>query len=218
MMGFGVSRAGLTVGVVAIVAALVVSITAEHVGTRSETVRNQLLLREIGAVYPGEFDNDPLSERVSDMEPALPLTVYPLRLKGELVGAVVISTTPEGYSGPITLAIGVTADGAVTGVTVIEHEETVGVGDRIDQRKSDWLALFTGRSLDGSSSAEWKVTRDGGSFDELSGATVSSAAVVRAVQRMLQAYDANRDRSQRGSAAGLGESGAESGEDQPALE
>jgi len=210
------ARAGLVVGMVAILAALVVSITAEHVETRTEAVRNQLLLREIGAVYPGEFDNDPLAERVADAALDLPMTVYPLRSKGELVGAAVVSTTPDGYGGPIALAVGMTVDGAVTGVRVISHKETIGVGDRIDQGNSDWLALFSGRSLEGSSSAGWKVTRDGGSFDELSGATVSSAAVVRAVHRMLRAYDTNRDRLQRGSADRRAASGAESSTDQPA--
>jgi len=79
-------------------------------------------------------------------------------------------------------------------VRVLQHQETEGLGGDIDQRRSDWIDGFRGRSLGDPASEGWRLKRDGGVFDGLSGATVSPRAIVEAVHGALQYYGANRDR------------------------
>lgn len=93
-------------------------------------------------------------------------------------------TAPDGYSGRIELILGVRADGTLTGVRATEHQETPGLGDNIEARKSDWILAFNGHSLDNPEPEQWGVGSDG-AFDALSGATITSRAVVDAIQRGL---------------------------------
>ena len=112
--------------------------------------------------------------------------------KGEVTGVILPVTAPDGYSGDIELLIGIDRGGNLTGVRVTQHAETPGLGDAIEASKSDWILDFNGHSLDNPSPEDWKVAPDGGKFDALSGATITSRAVVRAVYRGLVFFDDNR--------------------------
>jgi len=101
------------------------------------------------------------------------------------VAAVLESVAPDGYSGSIRLLVGVTPDGRLLGVRVLQHQETPGLGDAIEERRSDWIRSFDGRSLGRPPMARWKVRKDGGDFDQLTGATVTPRAVVAAVRNTL---------------------------------
>lgn len=114
--------------------------------------------------------------------------LWRVRQAGQIVALIVPATSAQGYGGAIRLIVGVDRDGAITGVKVLEHHETPGLGDRIDSAKSNWIAGFTGKSPDNPSPNRWQVRRDGGAFDQLSGATISSRAVVRAVRRALDYF------------------------------
>ncbi|MFK7161364.1 electron transport complex subunit RsxG [Marinospirillum sp. MEB164] len=89
----------------------------------------------------------------------------------------------DGYSGQIHLLIALNSQGEVLGVRVVEHQETPGLGDKIERQKSAWILSFNGRSL--SNTSGWAVQRDGGEFDQFTGATITPRAVVRAVHRAL---------------------------------
>jgi len=78
------------------------------------------------------------------------------------------------------------------GVRVIQHAETPGLGDKIEARKTDWIKRFTGLSLGNRTEAQWKVKKDGGEFDQFSGATITPRAVVRAVHKGLAYFNAHR--------------------------
>jgi len=95
---------------------------------------------------------------------------------------------PEGYSGPIRLIVGIDRSGAIKGVRVIKHKETPGLGDKIDLKKSDWILGFEGKSLLNTSTDQWKVKKDGGEFDQLTGATITPRAIVKAVYQALTFY------------------------------
>ena len=97
----------------------------------------------------------------------------------------------DGYAGAIRLLIGIDVDGAVTGVHVLGHRETPGLGDRIETSKSDWVRQFDGRSLGDPVMNGWKIKRDGGQFDQLTGASVTPRAVVKAILQTLQYFEAN---------------------------
>ncbi len=110
-----------------------------------------------------------------------------------LPAAVVISTyAADGYSGRIDMLIGVTYDSQVSGVRVLRHSETPGLGDDIELRKSDWILSFDGTSLD--SGLRWQVKRDGGDFDQFTGATITPRAIVKEVKHTVEWFDRNKRR------------------------
>lgn len=96
------------------------------------------------------------------------------------------TVAPDGYNGAIDLLVGVWKDGKVSGVRVLNENETPGLGDHIELRKSDWILGFNGKALLSSDDQRWAVKKDGGMFDQFSGATITPRAVVNAVKRVLQ--------------------------------
>ena len=118
--------------------------------------------------------------------------MYRARLRGEAVAVVLAPVAPGGYSGSIHLLVGIAPDGTLLGVRVTEHRETPGLGDAIEARKSDWIRRFTGRSLGDPPFERWRVRKDGGDFDQFTGATVTPRAVVGAVANVLVYFDRHR--------------------------
>lgn len=86
----------------------------------------------------------------------------------------------------------VAADGTILGARVLSHTETPGLGDKIEIGKDDWIEAFAGRSLADPGPAGWKVRRDGGVFDQFSGATITPRAVVGTIHRGLTLFDRHR--------------------------
>jgi len=119
---------------------------------------------------------------------------YLARKNNRITGVILPVTAPDGYSGDIDLILGINRGGKLTGVRVTQHAETPGLGDAIEASKSDWILDFQGHSLDNPPPEDWQVAPDGGQFDALSGATISSRAVVRAVYRGLVFFDENREK------------------------
>ncbi|MDR1162920.1 MAG: RnfABCDGE type electron transport complex subunit G [Candidatus Accumulibacter sp.] len=161
-------------------------------------------MRAIEEILPPEiYDNDISADVLSlAPDPALsldaPATFYRGRKNGAPAVLVVETTARGGYAGPIGLLIGVRADGVVTGVRVTEHRETPGLGDYIDlkkdkNRKNPWIKQFDALSFGARPESEWKVKKDGGSFDFIAGATLSPRAVVRAVRDTLKFVSEHRD-------------------------
>jgi Na+-translocating ferredoxin:NAD+ oxidoreductase subunit G len=99
----------------------------------------------------------------------------------------------DGYSGDIKLLIAIKYDGSISGVRVLTHKETPGLGDYIDIAKDDWIKLFDNESLTQTSEQNWNVKKDNGEFDYMAGATITPRAVVKAVHKALQYYEANKD-------------------------
>ncbi len=112
---------------------------------------------------------------------------------GEIVAVVLSAIASDGYSGDIHLLIGIRHDGKLLGVRVSSHRETPGLGDAIEAERSDWIHSFTGRSLGDPPADHWAVRKDGGVFDQFTGATITPRAVVRAVRRALEYFDHHRD-------------------------
>jgi electron transport complex protein RnfG len=146
---------------------------------------------------PTRYDNDLLGDVVAVRDRELlgtdeALPVYRARLGGRPVAALLVAVAPDGYSGAIRLLIAVDTQGRLLGVRVLSHRETPGLGDAIDVRKSRWIESFTGRSLGDPEEAQWKVRKDGGEFDQFTGATVTPRAVVHAVRNALLYFDRHR--------------------------
>ena len=115
-----------------------------------------------------------------------PVKVYRARKDGQPVALFATPYAPDGYSGPIQLLIGVYADGTLAGARVLAHKETPGLGDGIEERRSPWILVFTGKSLGNPDPARWKVKKDGGAFDQFTGATITPRAVVKATRKFLE--------------------------------
>ena len=118
-----------------------------------------------------------------------PSAAYRARLNGAPAALVLEAIAPDGYSGKIRLLIAIRTNGELAGVRVVSHNETPGLGDYIDAAKSDWIKQFDHASLVQPDSAAWKVKKDGGRFDYMTGATITPRAVVKAVHKALRYYE-----------------------------
>ena len=157
-------------------------------------------LELIGQTLPKAlYDNDILKD-VALLPPATelgnsePSSVYRATKEGKPSAAVLEVTAPDGYSGRIRMIVAIKTDGEVSGVRVVTHNETPGLGDYIDIAKNSWIRIFEGKSLSKYSDQDWKVKKDGGKFEHMAGATVTPRAVVKAVHKSLKYFTANQDR------------------------
>ena len=136
------------------------------------------------------YDNDPLQDQVmlpaADLHSAENVTVYRARDKGKPVAAFFKVTAPDGYSGKIALLVAVRADQSLAGVRVLSHKETPGLGDKIEEAKASWILQFTDKSLRNPSHEQWGVRKDGGEFDQFTGATITPRAVVKQIRYVLE--------------------------------
>ncbi|MEM9404083.1 MAG: electron transport complex subunit RsxG [Pseudomonadota bacterium] len=189
----------LVLAVLAVACIALVELT--HDLTREQIEANeQAFLEEslrpvlAGIDYDGALSDSTLIIPVPhDLPGNQPATVYRIFEDNAPLAALFVVVARDGYAGPIRLLIGITSDGRITRARVIEHRETPGLGDRIEADKSDWMNIFDGRSLQDPNEDNWKIRRDGGDFDQLSGASITSRAVVKALRETLIYLEANRD-------------------------
>lgn len=168
--------------------------TAERIAS-AERANAQKALLEI--VPPERHNNDLLetTEAIAESHwQALGLKQggrwHIARQDGEPVAVIIPAVAPDGYSGDIKMIVGINRDGSVAGVRVLTHAETPGLGDKVELRKSDWILSFNGKSLQTPAAAGWAVKKDGGEFDQFTGATITPRAVVNQVKRALQVFQA----------------------------
>lgn len=164
-----------------------------HEQTRERIAQNErlALLRSLQVLVPPDsVDNDMVTDVIRVHHPELlggtETTVYRGRKDGQPVALVLDPIAPDGYSGAIRLLVAVRRDGSLGGVRVIAHKETPGLGDRIEEEKADWILQFADRSLGDPRPAGWKVKRDGGIFDQFTGATITPRAIVKTVRKALE--------------------------------
>jgi electron transport complex protein RnfG len=187
----------LAISFFAVVCAAVIAIT--QVSTQSRIVDNE---REYQAralyeiVSRDTIDNDLLEDTFEIKVPELGheqlVSGYRARLEGKVTTVILPVTAPDGYSGNISLIVGINRDGTLAGVRVLSHKETPGLGDKVETKKSDWILSFAGKQKTGSDDSNWAVKKDGGQFDQFTGATITPRAVVNAVGRALDFFAANR--------------------------
>lgn len=117
-----------------------------------------------------------------------------LAKKNNILQAVLIeSIAPDGYSGEINILTAIRSDGEIIGTRIIDHKETPGLGDYIDQKKSSWISNFNGMSLSNRTDPDWRVKKDQGTFDYKAGATITPRAVIKSVKNTLLFYKENRE-------------------------
>lgn len=193
-------RVGLMLALFAISATALVALTEENTREQIAANEREALLEAINILVPKDkFDNQILQDRMNlpatDMLGTTDTTsVYRARKNGEPVAAVFTVVAPDGYSGSIRMLVGIYYDGTLAGVRVINHKETPGLGDKIEAKRNDWILQFEGLSLDKPDKNQWKVKKDGGQFDQFTGATITPRAVINALRGALEYFQDNRDK------------------------
>lgn len=176
-----------------------VALTYENTKAIIAQKQREALLENLHAlIQPEQHDNDLFSDRIDIRDTELLgskdlIPVYRARKNGQPVALVINPVAPDGYSGEIKLMVAVNVDGSLAGVRVMGHHETPGLGDKIETERSNWIHAFTGRSLTNPDLEKWKVKKDGGVFDQFTGATITPRAVVKAVHNTLRYYEQHRD-------------------------
>ena len=183
-------RALLPVLLVAVLGILLINVTQQILAGRIQAGRERRDMQPVFDVMPLQFDNDLLADRITldDLPQGQSAQVFRARRAGQPVGVVVMPVIARGYNGIIELAVGIAYNGTLTGVHVVQHHETPGLGDQVHQQKSRWLDQFPERSLSNTPAEAWAVTADGGSFDGISGATITPRGVIRAIHAILARY------------------------------
>jgi Na+-translocating ferredoxin:NAD+ oxidoreductase subunit G len=149
--------------------------------------RRQETLQALSRVLP-PFDNQPDADTKSFTEDGVTWTFYVARKAKRFAGTAFTATSRKGYGGPITLMAGLSGDGTLRTVQILSQQETPGLGTKITV--PPFSKQFDERSIDG---AKWAVKKDGGDFDAITGATISSRAVLEAIRGGLDVYRKHKD-------------------------
>jgi Na+-translocating ferredoxin:NAD+ oxidoreductase subunit G len=176
---FAMSCVGLVV--------LLAGLTEEPIRASKQQAREQSLAAVMPpALYSSLISHDGTSAPLSDQITLSPDSEILLAKSDEEVTGIILSVvTSRGYSGDIELIIGIDSALSITGVRVTAHRETPGLGDKIDRRKSVWIESFRNRGLNNTPPTRWAVTKEGGDFDQFTGATITPRAVVQSVHSTL---------------------------------
>jgi len=184
-------RSGWLLGLIALLGTALLVFVDSQTRQRIALQEQQHVLRQLNEIVPvAAYNNDLHSDRIEIRDPAAfhspaTVTVYRARRDGKAVAVIMRVTAADGYNGDIHLLIGIDASGTLLGVRVTSHRETPGLGDRIEIKKSQWIARFAGKSLSRPPAPGWAVKKDGGDFDQFTGATISPRAVVNTVRLTL---------------------------------
>lgn len=192
-------KAGSSLAFFAFISVVLVATTNSLTKHKIEENQAKMLLKALNEIAPeNSYDNDLANSKIvinpSENGFIRETPVYLATLKGQPVTAIFEVTTLKGYSGAITLLLGINAkDKSVKGLRVVQHHETPGLGDKMEIRKTDWVLNFNGKSLRNPSIEHWQVKKDGGDFDQFTGATITPRAIVNAARSTLLYAQDNMD-------------------------
>lgn len=161
--------------------------------TKEKIKQNEadILLQKLSSVIDNsKYNNDLLNSYINIPASDILHTkeasrIYLAKKDGKPIAAILQPIAPDGYSGNIYLVVGIYKNGDIAGVRVVKHNETPGLGDKIDEKRANWILGFENRNLD---NTQWAVKKDGGDFDQFTGATITPRAVIKAVERTLDYF------------------------------
>lgn len=156
------------------------AITKDKIDEAEINKQNEAIAR----VVP-EFDNIP-SEEVFEVElEGKKYAVYPAKLSGEVVGYA-INTSATGFSGPVVIMVGITAEGRIFNTVPVSHAETPGLGAKISEEGNPFVEQF--KDMDPSATV-LKVKKDGGDIDAITASTITSRAYTAAVESAWMVFN-----------------------------
>jgi len=191
-------KAGKALAVFAMVSSGLVALTFLLTEDQIAENERQALLHNLHELVPPHLhDNDLYTDNITIDAPTLnyrgkAITIYRARMENKPKSAIFSVIAPDGYSGAIKLLVAINHDETVAGVRVVSHKETPGLGDAIDIQKSDWIRIFDNKSLSNPKLNDWRVKKDGGYFDQLTGATITPRAIVKMSKKTLEYFSKNK--------------------------
>ena len=187
------------ISLLGLIFAISLSITFEKSNPIIEQNKIEFKTKLLNEVLDGlDYDNDLISTyiRIKPNELLKNKTekyAYLAKKNNTLQAVLIESIAPDGYSGEINILTAIRSDGEIIGTRIIDHKETPGLGDYIDQKKSSWISNFNGMSLNNRTDPDWRVKKDQGTFDYKAGATITPRAVIKSVKNTLLFYKENRE-------------------------
>jgi len=200
VLGLSISKNSAILGGFAIITAGILAstffVTKDKIAAAERLAAEKALL---DIIPRARHDNDMLSdtwvippEGLASLGLEHDAVIHIAKQSGNPVAVIIPSVAPDGYSGAIKLIVGVNIDGSIAGVRTLTHKETPGLGDKIDISKDTWVLNFNGKSLTAPDIVDWKVKKDGGEFDQFTGATITPRAFVKRVKQTLEYYHTHR--------------------------
>ena len=165
--------------------ALLAWVNEKTAGPIEETER-AVKLDAIKKVLPA-CDNDPGADVIELTHAEADWTFHVARQGATFVGAAFEVSSMKGYGGLIRVMVGVTADGKLNAIKILEQKETPGLGAKIES--DEFRGQFAGRSI---ADTNWAVKKDKGDVVEITAATISSRAVTEAIKQGLDVFVANQ--------------------------
>ncbi|MFA9383380.1 MAG: electron transport complex subunit RsxG [Vibrio cyclitrophicus] len=191
-----IKKNGLVLAVFACASTGLVAVT--HYLTKDQIKQQERaqLLSVLNQVIPHDLhDNELFSActlvQAEELGTQQAMPAYIAKLNGEPSAIAIEAIAPDGYNGAIKVIVGMKIDGTILGTRVLSHQETPGLGDKIDLRVTDWILSFSGKQVTDSNLERWKVRKDGGDFDQFTGATITPRAVVKSVKQAVQYVNQN---------------------------
>lgn len=189
---------GFLLALFALICTGLVAVVNQQTADKITQQEQQELMRVLHQLIPDEMHDNDLTAQCTlllDKE-ALgtdnPMPAYIATMAGKPVAIAIEAIAPDGYNGNIKLIVGVNTQGEVLGVRTLTHQETPGLGDKIELRKSNWVSQFVGKMLDSQDDKQWLVKKDGGDFDQFTGATITPRAYVKAVKNAVWYFNNNQ--------------------------
>jgi electron transport complex protein RnfG len=192
-------KTGATLAAIAAVCTALVAatyqLTEERIAANEKALLEQSLQPALGGI---SFDGSVSESRIVLQPPHElpgndPAIIYRVYAAEQPVAALFAVTARGGFSGPIRILVGVEFDGKISGVRILQHRETPGLGDKIEPARSDWVFQFDGHSIGDPVTPQWAIKVDRGDFDQLTGASVTPRAIIKAIRDTLLYFDAHRD-------------------------
>ncbi len=194
-LGASIRNGALSLGVFAVVTAAAINLTyvagSDAIAANKAAAKARALEAVMSpALYDQSLLDSPITLAQTDQLDVAENSLGYAAINHSVVQGIVLPVVAkDGYSGDISMLIGLNRDGVIQGVRVLEHKETPGLGDKVERKKSAWIDAFIGHSLANTSPDEWAVTKDGGLFDGFTGATITPRAVVSAVHKSLRYHE-----------------------------
>jgi len=192
-------KTGITLATIAAICTALVAatyqMTEERIAANQKALLEQSLQPALGGI---SFDGGISESRIvlpspHDLPGNDPAIIYRVYAEDQPVAALFAVTARDGFSGPIRILVGIEFDGKISGVRILQHRETPGLGDKIEPARSDWVFQFDGHSIGDPVAPQWAIKVDGGDFDQLTGASITPRAIIKAIRDTLLYFDAHRD-------------------------
>lgn len=193
-----IRKNGLTLAIFACATTGLVALTQYLTKDQIKLQEQKQLLSVLNQVIPEEMHDNNLVTACTmvsapDLGTVRSMPTYIAAKDGQPTAMAIESIAPDGYNGEIKIITGIDNQGKILGTRILSHQETPGLGDKIDLRVTDWILSFTGKQVTESNWNSWRVRKDGGDFDQFTGATITPRAVVKAVRNTVNYVNKSRD-------------------------